>query len=99
MLFNLKIPTHLSGLVPIMIGKKAVDLVTGEASPVVGVRLNPESQLVVPVTLASSSHRKPKPPPGAVGKLEEEIVARRGFWRRQRQKEQEVSLYTCQIYK
>ena len=75
-----------------MIGRKGVDPVSGEMSPVIGARLNQESRLVVPKTQASSSHRKPKPPPGAVGMLEEEIVARRGYWRRQRQKEQEVNM-------
>lgn len=73
-----------------MISRKAVDPVSGEMSPVIGARLNPESRLVVPVTQASSAHRKPKPPPGALGLLEEEIVARRGNWRRQRQREMEV---------
>lgn len=73
-----------------MISRKAVDPVSGEMSPVIGARLNPESRLVVPVTQASSAHRKPKPPPGALGMLEEEIVARRGYWRRQRQREAEV---------
>ena len=74
-----------------MISRKAVDPVSGEMSPVIGARLNPESRLVVPVTQASSAHRKPKPPPGALGMLEEEIVARRGYWRRQRQREAEVA--------
>ena len=75
-----------------MISRKAVDPVSGEMSPVIGARLNPESRLVVPVTQASSAHRKPKPPPGALGLLEEESVARRGFWRRQRQREAEVGM-------
>ncbi len=36
--------------------------------------------------------RKRKPPLGAVTMLEDEVVARRSFWRRQRQREQEITL-------
>ncbi len=45
------------GLVAINIGKKAVDPVTGDLSPIIGVRINPETQTVVPVTLSSGAHR------------------------------------------
>jgi len=62
--------------VPISIGKTAIDPVSGELSPVIGVRLNAETDTVVPVTLASSSHRKKLAPPGAAAMLEEEILAR-----------------------
>ena len=64
---------------------------SGELSPVIGVRTNPETNTVVPVTLSSAAHRKRTPPPGALAMLEEEIVARRSFWRRQRQKEEELT--------
>jgi hypothetical protein len=39
-----------------------------------------------------SGPRKRKPPPGALAMLEEELVARRTYWRRQRQHEKEVTL-------
>ena len=80
-----------AGLTPINIGKKAVDPVSGEISPVIGVRTNPETSTIVPITLSSAAHRKRTPPPGALAMLEEEIVARRSFWRRQRQKEEELT--------
>ncbi|KAH3750553.1 hypothetical protein DPMN_185080 [Dreissena polymorpha] len=80
-----------AGLVPISIGKKAIDPISGELSPVIGVRLNAETDTVVPITLSSSSHRKKAAPPGAAAMLEEEIVARRGYWRRQRQREEEIT--------
>lgn len=81
-----------AGLVPISIGKKALDPVTGEISPVIGIRSNPETGLAIPVTMSSGGPRKKKPPPGALAMLEEELVARRSFWRRQRQKERELTL-------
>ena len=60
-------------------------------SPVIGIRRSAETKMAVPVTLSSGAHRKSRPPPGALAMLEEELVARRGFWRRQRGKEEEVS--------
>ena len=75
-----------------MIGKNAVDPVTGDLSPIIGVRISPETQTVVPVTLSSGAHKKRKPPLGAVTMLEDEIVARKSFWRRQRQREAELTL-------
>lgn len=54
------------GLVPIMIGEKAVDPVTEEMSVICGVRMNKEFFVVEPVTLSSSSQKKRRPPPGAV---------------------------------
>ncbi len=81
----------LTGLVPIMIGRPAVDPITGELSPIIGVRTNPETDTVVPVTQSSGAHRKRKPPLGSVTILEDEIVARRSFWRRQRQREGDLT--------
>lgn len=77
---------------PIRIGQKAVDSVTGDLSPIIGVRISPDTQTVVPVTLSSGGHKKRKPPLGAVTMLEDEVVARRSFWRRQRQREAELTL-------
>ena len=74
-----------------MIGRRAVDPVTGELSPIIGVRTNPETKTVVPVTQSSGGHRKRKPPVGAQAVLEDEIAARRSFWRRQRQREQDLT--------
>ncbi|GFO26753.1 cytadherence high molecular weight protein 2 [Plakobranchus ocellatus] len=80
------------GLVPITIGRKAVDPVSGELSPVIGVRRSTDTKMAIPVTLSSAAHRKPRPPPGALALLEEELVARRGYWRRQRAREGETTL-------
>ncbi|CAH1789583.1 unnamed protein product [Owenia fusiformis] len=79
------------GLVPIMLGEMAVDPVTGDLSPITGVRVSNETQTVVPVTLASGGHKKKKAPLGATAMLEEEVVARRSYWRRQRQREDELT--------
>lgn len=74
-----------------------MDPVTGVMSPVISVRSNPENGLTVPVTLSSGGPRKHKPPPGALAMLEEELVARRTYWRRQRQHEKEVTLKEHQM--
>ena len=79
-------------MVPIKIGESAVDPVTGDLSSIIGVRINPETGMVIPVTQSSSAHRKRKPPPGATTVLEDEVVARRSFWRRQQQREGELTL-------
>lgn len=54
------------GLVPIMIGEKAVDPVTGVLSTICGVKMNQEFGVTEPVTLSSSTQRKRRPPPGSV---------------------------------
>jgi len=81
-----------SGLMPIQIGNKAVDLVTGELSPVIGVRLSPDTGTVIPVTQSSGGVGRRKAPAGAASALEDEVASRRAFWRRQRQREEELTL-------
>lgn len=53
-----------TGLVPITLGVKAVDPVTAELSHVIGVRTNPETGVVIPVTLSTGGHKKRKAPLG-----------------------------------
>ena len=89
--FLLNDVVSIPGLTPISIGRHAIDPVSGEISPVIGVRMNPETNTAVPITLSSAGHRKRPPPPGALAMLEEEIVMRQSFWRRQRQKEEELT--------
>lgn len=97
--FNDKYLSYIlfTGLVPIAIGRPAVDPVTGEISPIIAVRSNPENGMAIPITLSSGGPRKRKPPPGALTMLEEELVARRGYWRRQRQKEEEITTNEHQL--
>ena len=80
-----------SGSIPIMLGNKAVDPVTGDLSPICGVRISPETETVIPVTLASGGQKKRKPNPSLLAIVENESVARRSFWRRQRQKENDIA--------
>lgn len=68
-----------------------MDPLTGELSPISSVRIQAETDTVVPVTLSSGGHHKRKPPLGAVAMLEDEVVARRSFWRRQRQREADIT--------
>ncbi|XP_067940386.1 myosin-2 heavy chain-like [Watersipora subatra] len=77
-------------LVPITIGVNAADPVTAELSPVIGVRTNPETGVVIPVTVASGGHKQRKAPLGALAMLQEETVAHKSHWRRVRQKEAEL---------
>jgi len=81
-----------SGLIPITLGAVVADEVTGRPSMVVGVRVNPATNVVVPVTAeaTSSSRQQRRAPLGATATLEEEIAARRGHWRRCRQREDDL---------
>lgn len=64
---------------------------TGKNGKVVGARVSNETDTVVPIVQTSQHHvRQRKPPVGAVAMLEDEIAARKGFWRRQRQRERDV---------
>lgn len=70
------------GLVPIMIGEKAVDPVTGSLSTICGVKMNQEFSVTEPVTLSSSSQKKRRPPPGSVSPVvfgENQYPARHGL--------------------
>ena len=55
------------------------------------MKLDPETGTVIPVTLASGSHRKRRAPVGALALLEDEIIAMETYWRRQRQRELELT--------
>ncbi len=57
---------HGSGLVPIMLGEKAVDPVTEEMSTICGVKLNKDLKITEPVTLSSSLKKKRKAHPSLV---------------------------------
>lgn len=70
------------GLVPIMIGEKAVDPVTGSLSTICGVKMNQEFGVTEPVTLSSSSQKKRRPPPGSVSPVvfgEDQYPTRHGL--------------------
>ena len=54
---------HGNGLVPIMLGEKAVDPVTEEMSTICGVKLNKDLKITEPVTLSSSLKKKRKAHP------------------------------------
>ena len=83
---------HGGGLVPIELGRLAVDAVSGEISPVCGVRIDAETRTVVPVTLSSSSKSSRMKSRGFASDdaLDSDAVARRSYWRRQRQKADEL---------
>ena len=57
---------HGNGLVPIMLGEKAVDPTTDEMSTICGVKLNKDLKITEPVTLSSSMKKKRKAHPSLV---------------------------------
>ena len=74
-----------------MIGRQAVDSVTGDVGAVCGVRVATDTDTVVPLTLTSAGPRPHRPPPGALAVMEDEVVARRSHWRRQRERETDAT--------
>lgn len=81
-----------SGLVPILLGHNAIDPINGKLATISGVRFETKTNTVVPVTVSSSNKKHRKPPLGALSAMEDEIVARKSFWRRQRQRENELTV-------
>ncbi|XP_041098190.1 uncharacterized protein si:dkey-103g5.4 isoform X2 [Polyodon spathula] len=78
------------GLVPISIGARAVDPVTGEIAPVVGARFDPCRNTVVPKTQTCSRSLRGKTSLQVVDLLEREMKLRDEYWKDQRQKEEEL---------
>lgn len=81
-----------SGLVPITMGRQAVDHASGEVGAVVGVTMDTETSQVVPVTVRSAPWHKRNPDPVAAGRIEEEQMARRSYWRRVRTLAEDITL-------
>ncbi|KAK6469303.1 hypothetical protein HHUSO_G32740 [Huso huso] len=78
------------GLVPISIGARAVDPVTGEIAPVVGACFDPCRNTVVPITQTYSRSLRGKTSLQLVDLLEREMKLRDEYWKDQRQKEEEL---------
>ncbi|GCB65295.1 hypothetical protein scyTo_0009942 [Scyliorhinus torazame] len=76
------------GLIPITLGARSIDEITGELGPVVGARIDPQTRIVVPVTQSSGSSSRRKPAGGMLDALEEELNCRRAHWHLQRHKEE-----------
>ena len=64
---------HGGGLVPIMLGEKAVDPATEEMSTICGARLNKDLKITEPVTLSSSLRKKRKAHPTLVGSIAKKV--------------------------
>lgn len=65
----------------------------GKLGKAIGAKINPDTGIVGPMVQTGSlvNKRQRKPAPGALAMLEDEIAARRGFWRRQRQREVDLN--------
>ncbi|KAI4904540.1 hypothetical protein NFI96_029604 [Prochilodus magdalenae] len=78
------------GLVPIRLGARTVDPVTGVLAPVIGARLDVWKRAVVPVTVSQCLTIGDPPDIMLVEALQKECSARGRFWRQQRVKEEEL---------
>ncbi|XP_058050646.1 uncharacterized protein LOC131203933 [Ahaetulla prasina] len=78
------------GLVPITIGFKAIDPITGEMGPVIGAQINPWTKAVLPVVQSHGCLPRENIDPDLLAALVKELMARRAYWRSQREKEQEI---------
>ncbi|XP_070621681.1 uncharacterized protein [Erythrolamprus reginae] len=78
------------GLVPITIGFRAIDPITGETGPVIGAQINPWTKAVLPVVQSQGRLPRENIDPDLLAVLARELMARRAYWRSQREKEQEI---------
>ena len=85
------------GLKPIMLGDQVLDASTGKHSHCVGVKYNNEIGLTEPITANTLKKKKSNVPAVSVQLLEEEIAARKSFWRRQRKREEELKVLEAKI--
>ncbi|XP_018598255.2 uncharacterized protein LOC108928686 isoform X2 [Scleropages formosus] len=78
------------GLVPMRIGARTVDPVTGITGSVVGARLDPLRKIVVPVIVPNGLTEGEATDTGLLDILQRECSLRGRFWRQQRRKEEEL---------
>ncbi|XP_060550987.1 uncharacterized protein LOC117670160 [Pantherophis guttatus] len=78
------------GLVPITIGFRAIDPITGEMGPVIGAQINPWTKAVLPVVQSQGCLPRENVDPDLLAALVKELMARRAYWHSQREKEQEI---------
>ncbi|XP_062822614.1 uncharacterized protein LOC134294855 isoform X5 [Anolis carolinensis] len=78
------------GLVPLAIGFRTIDPITGETGPVIGAQINPWTTAVIPIVQSLGSLPRGSPDPELTDALETEVAAKQRFWRGQREKEEEL---------
>ncbi|XP_019364073.1 PREDICTED: uncharacterized protein LOC109291478 [Gavialis gangeticus] len=95
--WNTGLPTPLAGtmedadgkgLVPITVGARTIDPVTGEPGPVIGTRTNPWTNTVVPIVQSLGALPRGVADPDLLNLLENEINSRQNYWHCQREKEE-----------
>nr|XP_038938290.1 uncharacterized protein RGD1562811 isoform X3 [Rattus norvegicus] len=79
------------GLVPISIGAQAIDPITGEHGPVIGVQMDPSARVVVPVVQVLEALPRGAGDPELQNLLERELRARQQYWQLQEQEEQRLA--------
>ncbi|XP_077775594.1 uncharacterized protein LOC114585855 [Podarcis muralis] len=78
------------GLVPLAVGFRTVDPITGETGPVIGAQINPWTNAVIPVVQSLGNLPRGNPDPELLAALEKEINAKQAYWHCQRAKEEEL---------
>ncbi|XP_076781284.1 uncharacterized protein LOC143439190 isoform X3 [Arvicanthis niloticus] len=79
------------GLVPISIGAQAIDPLTGEHGPVIGVQMDPSARVAVPVVQVLEALPRGVRDPELQSLLERELRARQQYWQLQEQEEQHLA--------
>nr|XP_034995790.1 uncharacterized protein LOC118097186 isoform X5 [Zootoca vivipara] len=83
------------GLVPLAVGFRTMDPITGETGPVIGAQINPWTNAVIPVVQSLGNLPRGNPDPELslflqLAGLEKEINAKQAYWHCQREKEEEL---------
>ncbi|XP_050777458.1 uncharacterized protein LOC127033574 [Gopherus flavomarginatus] len=78
------------GLVPITVGVRTIDPITGEIGPVIGAQTDPWTNIVIPIVQSLGALPRGAADPDLLSILEKEINSRQMYWHRQREREEEL---------
>ncbi|XP_039352856.1 uncharacterized protein LOC120375904 [Mauremys reevesii] len=78
------------GLVPITVGARTIDPITGETGPVIGAQTDPWTNIVIPIVQSLGALPRGAADPDLLSILEKEINSRQMYWHRQREREEEL---------
>ncbi|KAM4652070.1 uncharacterized protein O3C94_014406 [Discoglossus pictus] len=86
------------GLIPIQIGAKTIDPITGDSGPVIGAQINPLTGVIMPVVQSMGTIKEKDT--SLLEVLEKELTSRERFWHIHENKEKELvkELYHTTIY-
>ncbi|XP_042707937.2 uncharacterized protein LOC122173896 [Chrysemys picta bellii] len=78
------------GLVPITVGARTIDPITGETGPVIGAQTDPWTNIVIPTVQSLGALPRGAADSDLLSILEKEINSRQMYWHRQREREEEL---------